>query len=266
MHRLVEDQINENEQKGQYSPDAPTVANMVRQALEESFAEAAKLQKTSEVVDILQKLITSYFPKGQVVNISLDNDQIVIDAIEGLVAPDTIERGRGLSNEDLEECFAYSEYLERLNACENESLLSYQEFREALLEKFPLCNEKTVNLLYTDFENGNYESYNKRFEELELNNLEVKVAYDFSNECDEAKCNAQPTVNTQAHYKGSESLYKFADDWGLNAYEFDLIKRIVRCRHKGSFAQDLMKTKDLIYLYLQEQGENFEPTANAVSN
>jgi hypothetical protein len=43
------------------------------------------------------------------------------------------------------------------------------------------------------------------------------------------------SVHTQSHYKGKDSLYKFAEDWDLNAYEFDIIKRIVRCRHKGSF-------------------------------
>jgi len=61
------------------------------------------------------------------------------------------------------------------------------------------------------------------------------------------------SVNTQSHYKGNDSLYKFAEEWQLNAYEFDIIKRIVRCRHKGSFQQDLQKTKDLIDIYLQEQ-------------
>lgn len=61
------------------------------------------------------------------------------------------------------------------------------------------------------------------------------------------------SVNTQSHYIGNDSLYKFAEEWKLNAYEFDIIKRIVRCRHKGSFQQDLQKTKDLIDIYLQEQ-------------
>jgi hypothetical protein len=61
------------------------------------------------------------------------------------------------------------------------------------------------------------------------------------------------SINTQSHYKGKDSLYKFAEDWKLNSYEFDIIKRIVRCRHKGSFQQDLEKTKDLIDIYLREQ-------------
>ena len=61
------------------------------------------------------------------------------------------------------------------------------------------------------------------------------------------------SVHTQSHYQGKDSLYKFAEDWGLNSYEFDIIKRIVRCRHKGTFEQDLNKTKDLINIYLKEQ-------------
>jgi hypothetical protein len=65
------------------------------------------------------------------------------------------------------------------------------------------------------------------------------------------------SVHTQTHYKGKDSLYKFAEDWDLNAYEFDIIKRIVRCRHKGSFEQDLKKSKDLIDIYLKEKLPNY---------
>ncbi len=65
------------------------------------------------------------------------------------------------------------------------------------------------------------------------------------------------TINTQSHYKGKDSLYKFAEEWGLNSYEFDIIKRIVRCRHKGAFHQDLVKTKDLIDIYLREQEHHY---------
>ena len=62
------------------------------------------------------------------------------------------------------------------------------------------------------------------------------------------------SVHTQKHYQGKAgSLYKFAEDWGLNSYEFDIIKRIVRCRHKGKFEEDLKKTKDTIDIYLQER-------------
>ena len=65
------------------------------------------------------------------------------------------------------------------------------------------------------------------------------------------------TINTQKHYQGPYSLYKFAEDFKLNAYEFDIIKRIVRCRHKGTFEHDLSKTKDLIDIYLKEKSAEY---------
>jgi len=64
-------------------------------------------------------------------------------------------------------------------------------------------------------------------------------------------------INTQTHYQGPYSLYKFAEDFKLNAYEFDIIKRIVRCRHKGNWLEDLQKTKDTIDLYIKEQSQKF---------
>ena len=55
------------------------------------------------------------------------------------------------------------------------------------------------------------------------------------------------------HYDNTNgSLYKFAEDHGLNAWEFDIIKRVVRCRKKGQFESDLEKTKRVIDLYLKE--------------
>lgn len=52
------------------------------------------------------------------------------------------------------------------------------------------------------------------------------------------------------------SLYKFAEDHNLNAWEFDILKRIIRCRKKGLFKEDLEKTKFLIDLYLKEYDNN----------
>jgi hypothetical protein len=61
-------------------------------------------------------------------------------------------------------------------------------------------------------------------------------------------------VNKPEHYDNSNgSIYKFCEQQKLNSYEFDLIKRIVRCRKKGQFIEDLEKTKVLIDLYLKEQ-------------
>ena len=64
---------------------------------------------------------------------------------------------------------------------------------------------------------------------------------------------AEDLPNIKQYYDNSKgSIYKFCNDQGLNAWEFDLIKRIVRCRKKGQFKEDLDKTKILIDLYLNE--------------
>ena len=65
------------------------------------------------------------------------------------------------------------------------------------------------------------------------------------------------TINTKKYYKGSTTIYKVAEDFELNSYEFDVIKRILRCRHKGNWLEDLNKTKDTIDLYIKEQSEKF---------
>ena len=63
------------------------------------------------------------------------------------------------------------------------------------------------------------------------------------------------SIHTQSYYKGKDSLYKFAEVWQLNSYEFDILKRVVRCRHKDRFQEDLKKTKDVIDIYLNEFGK-----------
>jgi hypothetical protein len=63
-------------------------------------------------------------------------------------------------------------------------------------------------------------------------------------------------LSNHSHYDNSNgSLYKFAEDHKLNAWEFDIVKRVVRCRKKGQFEDDLKKTKDVIDLYLKEYGD-----------
>lgn len=60
----------------------------------------------------------------------------------------------------------------------------------------------------------------------------------------------------QKHYDNSNgSLYQFCEEKGLNSYEFDIIKRVMRCRKKGNFIEDLEKTKFLIDLYIKEHNE-----------
>lgn len=61
------------------------------------------------------------------------------------------------------------------------------------------------------------------------------------------------------HYDNSKgSIYKFCEDQKLNSYEFEVVKRIVRCRRKGEFLTDIKKTIDVLNIYLEEQGHNFE--------
>ena len=78
------------------------------------------------------------------------------------------------------------------------------------------------------------------------------LMYTFQNETAE-DLPAEDLTNIKQYYDNSKgSIYKFCNDQSLNAWEFDLIKRIVRCRKKGQFKEDLEKTKILIDLYLNE--------------
>ncbi len=79
--------------------------------------------------------------------------------------------------------------------------------------------------------------------------LREPLVYSFNNEIKEEYIN----LNTPKHYDNSKgSIYKFSENQNLNSYEFDIIKRIVRCRKKGNFKEDLEKTKAAIDLYLKE--------------
>ena len=60
-------------------------------------------------------------------------------------------------------------------------------------------------------------------------------------------------TKTPIHYDNTQgSLYLFAEQQQLNAWEFDAIKRIIRCRKKGSFTEDIDKTIFLLELYKKE--------------
>jgi hypothetical protein len=55
------------------------------------------------------------------------------------------------------------------------------------------------------------------------------------------------------HYNNEQgSLYKFAEHHELNAWEFDCIKRLVRCRKKGQWLSDIDKTIKVLELYKEE--------------
>jgi len=62
------------------------------------------------------------------------------------------------------------------------------------------------------------------------------------------------------------SLYLFAEQHGLNAWEFEIIKRVVRCRKKGEFISDLEKTIKVIEIYLKEQGDLYKNQTEILNN
>ena len=66
-------------------------------------------------------------------------------------------------------------------------------------------------------------------------------------------------TTTPSHYDNTNgSLYLFAEQHKLNAWEFEVIKRIVRCRKKGEFLTDIEKTIKVLELYRDEQGDNYK--------
>ena len=81
------------------------------------------------------------------------------------------------------------------------------------------------------------------------------LVYSFSNEIKEEYSN----LNAPKHYDNSKgSLYQFAENQKLNSYEFEVIKRIVRCRKKSEFISDVQKTIKVLEIYLEEQGEKYK--------
>ena len=65
--------------------------------------------------------------------------------------------------------------------------------------------------------------------------------------------NIDKPIKTPNYYDNSKgSLYQFAEHHKLNSYEFDILKRVSRCRKKGNFEEDLKKTIAVIELYLKE--------------
>lgn len=73
----------------------------------------------------------------------------------------------------------------------------------------------------------------------------------------EGKLKESETTNVKPYYKGRNSLYQFAEEHELNSYEFDIIKRVARCRYKGNWLEDLEKTKGVIDIYIKECKEGY---------
>jgi hypothetical protein len=73
------------------------------------------------------------------------------------------------------------------------------------------------------------------------------------------KRDCEQGLNVDSHYDNTGgSLYKFAEKYKLNSYEFEVIKRTVRCRKKGEFISDIEKTIRVLQIYLKEQRKNYK--------
>lgn len=123
------------------------------------------------------------------------------------------------------------------------------------------------------------EEYNKAM--AQLNEISVQVKQKETSESDKHNDKNHPTLlipkkrpisdfvplaegkinETKApkHYDNTNgSLYLFSEHHELNAYEFDALKRLIRCRRKGEFIEDIKKTIHVLELYLKEQGHLYE--------
>jgi len=57
-------------------------------------------------------------------------------------------------------------------------------------------------------------------------------------------------IQGKPYYKDEfGTLYKIAEERNWNAYQFDIIKRIDRCKLKGQFESDLDKTIEVIKMF-----------------
>jgi hypothetical protein len=60
-------------------------------------------------------------------------------------------------------------------------------------------------------------------------------------------------IKTYYNSKSGKSLYQWCEDLQVDIYIFDMVKRVVRCRRKGNFKEDLEKTIDLFQIYNAEK-------------
>jgi len=59
-------------------------------------------------------------------------------------------------------------------------------------------------------------------------------------------------ITTPKYYNKDISIYSFCESYKLNSYEFDAVKRICRARKKGEFQSDILKTINVLKIYLEE--------------
>ena len=97
-----------------------------------------------------------------------------------------------------------------------------------------------------------YDNSTNQFAEI-ISYKENPIQHDDFNEHTKEIIVNDAEIVTPKHYDNSKgSLYLFAENNNLNSWEFDVIKRIVRCRKKGNFKEDIEKTINVLKLYLDE--------------
>jgi hypothetical protein len=121
---------------------------------------------------------------------------------------------------------------------------------------FTLKGNKIQYIVYCESERSDLEFSLSEMTSYELATALLKACYPKESEAIQEK-ETTTELNTPSHYDNSNgSLYHFAELFDLDAYQFDIIKRIVRCKKKGNFSEDLRKTIDVLKLYELEQGKN----------
>lgn len=134
-----------------------------------------------------------------------------------------------------------------------------KEFKERISDNLLFFDNIGEEWLFVQ-KKGNYAKGLELFENKvsDVENMEIEKPKHYQKGIDtftrmEVNCTKEECFNPQKHYDNSKgSLYKLASELDLNHWEFDILKRLVRCRKKNQFREDLEKIKDTINIYLTE--------------
>lgn len=121
-------------------------------------------------------------------------------------------------------------------------------------DKTTITYEKFMELFAEPEVNKNHLFKDLTLTPVSLDNIHIYGEYNSITEGSDENASflVKKLLNNHHYDNTNGSIYKFCNDQKLNSWEFDIIKRVVRCRKKGQFKEDLQKTKDLIDLYLKE--------------
>jgi hypothetical protein len=125
----------------------------------------------------------------------------------------------------------------------------YELLREILSLAFPNDNcNKDYNFYADEFDEKTY-CYSRNNKEVWANIGDYIAELEVIN---------LSNIDHSYYDNSNGSIYQFCENQKLNAWEFEIIKRVVRCRKKGEFISDLEKTIKVIEIYLNEQKHLYE--------